>query len=80
MELNDILSPDKESKYKSEKDIEMLDLITLYFSESFNEWEIGFIDNLKQSPWVLTQKQISKVKDIATKYKHRAQIQKYLHP
>ena len=59
-----------ESKYKSKKEIELLDAVDTMFYKGMNDWEKGFINNLRQSPWMLSPKQKAKVKDIAKKYKH----------
>lgn len=65
-------SPSKtpSDKYKSQKEIELLDAVDTMFYKGMNDWEKGFISNLKQSPWKLSPKQKDKVKDIAKKYKH----------
>jgi len=59
-----------ESKYKSKKEIELLEAVGTMFYKGMNDWEKGFINNLRQSPWMLSPKQKAKVKDIAKKYKH----------
>lgn len=57
-------------KYKSKREIELLDAVDTMFYKGMNDWEKGFISNLKQSPWKLSDKQKAKVKDIAQKYRH----------
>jgi hypothetical protein len=70
----------KEIKYRTRKDQDWIDFIDQCFGSVMNDWEKGFIENIRFSTFPFTEKQSIKIRDIFEKYKalHPDRLERYL--
>jgi hypothetical protein len=70
----------KKVTYRSREDQDWITFIDRCFGSVMNEWEKGFIENIRFSTFPFTEKQSIKIRDIFEKYKalHPDRLERYL--
>jgi hypothetical protein len=58
----------KSPKIRDKNQQEFVDAISLCWNSKMNEWELEFVSSIRFSPWMLSDKQMSKLTEINIKY------------
>ena len=63
------IKPEKtNTKYRTKNQQDFIDAVSICWNNKMNSWELEFIANIRFTPWLISDKQWNKLKEINDKY------------